>query len=293
MQRSAILAAIRERLSAELTPPAIAWVRFEVDGRLAGLLTRARVERLAGFPRIFRIDGAGVSFAAGLATQTARTDAMAEVAGALAASGELTAWRNERYAVRAAFDSPPWFFLERSCARWFGVLTWATHVNGECVGVDGRALWFARRSPDKSIDPGRFDTLVGGGIAELEAVAPAMQRESWEEAGIDARTASTARAAGHVSVTHAAEDGLQRATIFVYDLALPKDFVPDNQDGEAVEHRLLALADAAALIAATRGHDTTTLDACVVTLDYLLRQADWPVAEDERDALAALCRLPA
>jgi len=292
MQRSAILAAIRERLSAELTLPANPWVRFEVDGRLAGLLTRARADPLARYPRLFDVDATRVRFAADIATPQARTEAIAEVARALAASGQLTAWRDERYAVRAAFDSTPWFFLERSCARWFGVRTWATHVNGERAGVGGRALWFARRSPNKSIDPGRFDTLVGGGIAELETVAHAMQRESWEEAGIDARTASTARAAGYVSVTHAADDGLQRETIFVYDLALPKDFVPDNQDGEAVEHRLLALDDAAALIAATQGHDTTTLDACVVTLDYLLRQAEWVVAGDEREALAALCRPP-
>ena len=36
-------------------------------------------------------------------------------------------------------------------------------------------------------------------------------------------------------------DGLQRETVFVHDLVLPPDFVPANQDGEAVEHRLVDL----------------------------------------------------
>src|SRR5665213_2185861 len=147
MQRSAILAAIRERLSAELTLPANPWVRFEVDGRLAGLLTRARADPLARYPRLFDVDATRVRFAADIATPQARTEAIAEVARALAASGQLTAWRDERYAVRAAFDSTPWFYLERSCARWFGVRTWATHVNGERAGVGGRALAIDVRGP--------------------------------------------------------------------------------------------------------------------------------------------------
>jgi 8-oxo-dGTP pyrophosphatase MutT (NUDIX family) len=292
MERSAILAAIRARLVRALTPPADRPVRFAVDGQTAGWLSRSRLDRLAAFARIFVIDAEGLSFAPAFATTAARTDAMAEVADALAAAGELTAWRDERYAVRAAFDAPPWFFLERACARWFGVRTWAVHVNG-AADVDGApTLWFARRSTQKSIDPGRFDTLVGGGIAELEAADAAMRREAWEEAGIAQASALAARRAGHVDVRHVAADGIQRETIFVYDLDLPAAFVPDNQDGEAIAHRRLTLDAASSLIAAVQGSDVTTLDAAIVTLDYLTRRHDWPIADDVRAELAALCRLP-
>ena len=291
MDEAHILTATGQRLAASLTRPLPPLVRFDVDGHAAGWLDRARCDRLAQFPRIFVVNAAGVRFAAAIDTPEARTDAMAEVADALAAAAQLSAWRNERYAVRPSFDAPPWFYLERACARWFGIRTWAVHVNGACSVDAEHYLWFARRSLHKSIDPGSFDTLVGGGIAETETVAQALYREAWEEAGIPAALAHEARGAGHVDVTRHADDGLQRETIWVCDLALPADFVPDNQDGEAIEHRRLSLADAAALTAATAG-DVTTLDAALVTLDYLLRRGRWPLDADTREALTVLCRRP-
>jgi hypothetical protein len=83
-------------------------------------------------------------------------------------------------------------------------------------------------------------------------------------------------------------DGLQRETVFVHDLWLPADFVPANQDGEAIEHRLVSLPDAARTIASERGPDTVTVDATVVIVDFLLRHH--AVARDP--ALEALCRRP-
>jgi hypothetical protein len=72
-------------------------------------------------------------------------------------------------------------------------------------------------------------------------------------------------------VRRAIADGLQRETMFVHDLVLPADFVPDNQDGEAVEHRLVELPEAARLIAQSTSPDQTTVDAGLVVLDCLLR----------------------
>ena len=161
--------------------------------------------------------------------------------------------------MRPEFDAPPWFYLERACARWFGVQTWAVHVNGIVHGEGVQQIWFARRSPHKSIDPDCFDTLVGGGIAECDQVAETMEREAWEEAGIRSTLAHTAILASRVQMKHYAPDGLQREVILVYDLALGRDFVPDNQDGEAVEHRRLSLDDAATLIAATGRREVLTL----------------------------------
>jgi len=98
-----------------------------------------------------------------------------------------------------------------------------------------------------------------------------MVREAWEEAGIAADVAATATATGEVRVCRSQPDGLQRETIFTHDLFLPADFVPSNQDGEAIEHRLVSLVEAAALIANDRGSDVVTADASLVILDFLLR----------------------
>ena len=213
----------------------------------------------------------GLAFNATLESSAARTAALDRVVDVLAAEGRLTAWRGERYAIATDLSAPPLCLIERAAARFFGIRTYAAHVNGLVRG-DPMSMWLSRRSPDKPIDPGMLDNLVGGGIAAGATVAATMVREAWEEAGIAGDVAATATPAGEVRVCRSQPDGLQRETIFTHDLSLPADFLPSNQDGEAVEHRLVSLSEAAALIANDRGPDVVTADASLVILDFLLRQ---------------------
>jgi len=99
------------------------------------------------------------------------------------------------------------------------------------------------------------------------------------------------RAARPVGVVHAVRilfDGLQRETLFVHDLALPRTFVPSNQDGEAVGHRLVSLAEAARIVATENNDDEATLDASLVILDYLVRHG---AIRPDQPRFAALVRL--
>jgi hypothetical protein len=98
----------------------------------------------------------------------------------------------------------------------------------------------------------------------------------------------TATPAGEVRVCRSQPDGLQRETIVTHDLFLPADFVPSNQDGEAVEHRLVSLVEAAALIANDRGSDVVTADASLVILDFLLRHRSIDADTPAYRALGAL-----
>ena len=138
-----------------------------------------------------------------------RSDA---VARALAAEGALSAWRNERYEVRATGATPPAFLLERAAARYFGVRTRAVHVNGLVDTDPGAAMWIARRSATKAIDPGRLDNLVGGGLAAGTTVRGTLVKEAWEEAGIDAAPASRATEASVLRIRRLQPDGLQHET---------------------------------------------------------------------------------
>jgi len=149
-------------------------------------------------------------------------------------------------------------------------------------------MWFARRSSDKAIDPLKLDNLVGGGIAAGATLAETLAKEAWEEAGIAPAQAAQALPAGAVHIWRDQPDGLQSETIFVHDLWLPAEFVPANQDGEAIEHRLVALTDAARLIALSEVPDEVTADASLVALDFLLRQS---VIASASAACAALQRL--
>jgi 8-oxo-dGTP pyrophosphatase MutT (NUDIX family) len=265
------LAAIRDRLGAALPPPRKHYRPLLLEHHVGGWLDDARAARLAAFAEVFDVRDDSVTFVDGIDTAPARTAALERVARALAAEGCLTTWRDERYAVAPEFGLPPWFLLERAAARYFGVHTFAAHVNGLVRGDDEVRMWIARRSPTKAIDPAMLDNLVGGGIAAGQSVAATVIKEAWEEAGIVAGAAALAQPAGAVHIHREQPDGLQREAIFIHDLWLPADFVPLSQDGEVVDHRLVTLADAAHLIGNEECPDVVTADASVVILDCLLR----------------------
>lgn len=280
----AILPAIHARLAAALAIPSVRYRPLTVDGAALGWLDDARAARLAAFRTVFRVGKESVALVETLRDCDWRSAALADIAQALRDQGEFPAWRDEPYAVAPMFGASPAFLIERGAARWFGVRTWAAHVNGVVQQDDGPQLWFARRSLDKGIDPGRLDNLVGGGIAAGARVDETLRKEAWEEAGITADVAQHARPAGAVHVRRVLPDGLQRETVFVHDLTLPADFLPQNQDGEAIEHRLVDLDTAAQLIAIERGPDEVTVDASLVVLDFLLRNG--AIAPDTKNYLA-------
>lgn len=277
-------ARIAARLDRALALPARTYLPWSVEGRVVGWVTPQRARRLEAWRDIFVRGAEGIELAPSLASVEARTRALEAVARTLAAENALSAWRDERYAVAATLGDPPLFELERAAARFFGIHTYAVHANGLVRDAGGWRMWLARRSPTKAIDPGLLDNLVGGGIAAGCDARATLVREAFEEAGIAPELAEQAHAAGRVEIRRDQPDGLQRETIHVYDLWLPRDFVPRNQDGEAVEHRLCAL-DAVLSILAT---DAITADASLVIVDCLLRQGIIASDDPSFAALSAL-----
>jgi 8-oxo-dGTP pyrophosphatase MutT (NUDIX family) len=267
-----ILTAIAERIAAATRAERPAHP-LRVDGWAFGYVDEGRYGRLAAFSDVFEAAGDGLALHARWRDPAARTAALAGVARTLADEGALTAWRDERYAVARRFEAPPLFVLERAAARYFGIQTYAAHANGLVGSGPAARMWLARRSPGKAIDPGRLDNLVGGGMAAGEAPLETLVREAWEEAGIPAGMATHAQAVGLLSVERIVPDGYQREIIHAYDLDLPADFVPANQDGEVTEHRRVTFDKLAPLLCNVEGRDVVTLDATVVALDCLRRHA--------------------
>jgi 8-oxo-dGTP pyrophosphatase MutT (NUDIX family) len=279
-----MLARVAQRLSAALAPPSQAYLPLLVSGQNVGWITPERAQRLAAWPKIFRVTTERADVAPSLCTAAERTAALTTVARDLARENALTAWRDERYAVAPRADDPPLFELERAAARYFGIHTFAAHANGLVVDGTGWRMWIARRSPTKAIDPGLLDNLIGGGIAAGTTVAATLAKEAWEEAGIAAERVRGLQAAGVANIFRDQPDGLQHETIHVHDLWLPAGFVPANQDGEAVEHRLCSSDEVLALIAT----DEVTADASLVVVDFLLRSGHVAAGDPSRDVLERL-----
>ena len=288
MDIAPIVTALRTRLDDVLAAPRGRYRPLVVDGETVGWVDDERARRLAAFGDVFVVDERTISFVDALVEPTERTLAVDRVARTLARERLLSPWRNERYAVLGEYGRAPCFELERAAARYFGIRTFATHVNGLVRRDDATRMWIARRSPRKAIDPGRLDNLVGGGIAAGVSVLATLVKEAWEEAGIPQTLAARAQSHGTVHVCRAQRDGLQRETIFVHDLWLDATFTPACQDREVVGHRLITFSDAGALVANRRGPDVVTADASLVIVDCLIRHG--VIATNSPD-YAALCRL--
>lgn len=256
---------------------------FTIAGVAVGWIARADLPLLQRWPEVFLLAADEVALDPALDTAERRTAALDQVVRALAAGGRITGWRNERYAIRNDFDAPALALIERAAARFFGTLSFGVHANGIVAG-DAARLWLARRSLGKPVDPGLFDNVVGGGIAWGYGIVETLHKECWEESGIPAALAVQAAPGRSLSLLREVPEGVQAERLYVYDLPLPADFQPVNQDGEVSEHRLLGTDAVLELIA----HGEVTVDASLVTLDWLLRSGGIDAAAPQVDGFAGL-----
>ena len=221
------------------------FVQFIAGRRQIGWLAPELAARLAAWPAVFKCGPDKV-----VLLDSRQLPAVTEV---LAAEGFIPGWRNERYRIEELFE------IERAAARPFGLTTHAVHVNG----VVGERMWLARRSAAKPIDPGLLDNLVGGGVTAGLSLEEVLVKEAWEEAGIAPELARRATRGGTESILREVPEGVQSEVIHVFDLALPADFMPRNQDGEVSEFMLVSLAEVERL--------ALTLEASLAARDYLSR----------------------
>jgi 8-oxo-dGTP pyrophosphatase MutT (NUDIX family) len=218
-----------------------------------GWLRPELAARLAAWPSVFSTNAERVKLL--------KPEALAAVVEALAAEGFIPGWRNERYRIADLFE------IERAAARPFGLTTTAVHVNGI---VAGEKMWLARRASTKAIDPGMLDNLVGGGLTAGLSPDEVVVKEAWEEAGIPGELARAATRGGTATVLREVPEGVQSEVIHVYDLVLPADFQPRNQDGEVSEFKLLPF-DAIA-------GEQLTFEAGLVAKDYFTRRSVRPAS---------------
>ena len=222
-------------------------VPFVYRGRRIGWLRPEFAARLGEFPEVFTQVKGEVHL---LAAQGLHV-----VMRQLQKDGLIPGWRDERYRIDDLFE------IERAAARPFGLTTYAVHVNGLSQGK----MWIARRSATKPVDPGMLDNLVGGGMTAGLTQEQVLVKEAWEEAGIPEALARTATRGGMVKILREVPEGVQSEVIYVYDLELPADFQPVNQDGEVSEFKLMEIEH---VFASTE----LTHDAMLVARDYQSRR---------------------
>ncbi|HQQ68937.1 MAG TPA: NUDIX domain-containing protein, partial [Alicycliphilus sp.] len=134
--------------------------------------------------------------------------------------------------------------------RVLGLATRAVHLVG-CT-AEG-AMWVQQRAHDKANHPGMWDTLMGGMVSAADSVEQAVERETWEEAGLRLAQLAGLRPGGLVQFAQPSDEGCGAGymleCIHWYQATVPEGTTPCNQDGEVQRFERLTHAAVQARLA--------------------------------------------
>ena len=198
------------------------------------------------------------------------TASLDQLAGVLRRTGQAGAWRNEQLAVREV-TGVQIGTIERGAVRPLGIATLAVHLVGQTP--TGR-YWVQQRAMNKPNDPGKWDTLMGGMVSSNDTVQTALQRETWEEAGLHLTDLQSLRYGGKQNNCRPSSDGAagyMQEYIEWYTCTVPDGLTPVNQDGEVAQFALMGKAQ---LITALQRGDFTLEAALIFAAVLGLSPAD-------------------
>jgi 8-oxo-dGTP pyrophosphatase MutT (NUDIX family) len=158
--------------------------------------------------------------------------------------------------------------VERAVVRVLGIRTRAVHLVGSTA--DEREVWIQLRAFDKSTDPGRWDTLMGGQVAAGETVETTLERETMEEAGLRLDQLQRLARAASLVIRRPVPEGCMREDLDVYEATIPDGLEPSNRDGEVERFECVDRAELVARLAA----DAFTLEATLILGAWLERRGD-------------------
>jgi len=232
-----------------------------------GLLRRDNAEALRQFSDVFAVEEHAVRLVARSDVDTL-SRIIDRVVDVLVVERRVPKWRNETFDVAPRWGAPPIFRLDRGAVPFFGTRAYGVHLNGYRRNGDDLYLWVGRRSPDKKVAPDKLDNLVAGGVGNGHGLDETLLKEGDEEASIPTSITKRALPVGAVSYRMETELGIRDDVLFVYDLEMPADFLPQNRDGEIVHFDLVP---ASLVIDRVRTSDDFKFNVNLVILDFALR----------------------
>ena len=244
------------------------YLPFFVSDARVGWIHHEFSHALLPFDDCFTVKADSVRLADHLGDYQSRTAAVHQVIRSLNKAGWFSGWRAEPYAVGKGFYEKPFFEMERAAVPRFGVAAYGVHVNGFVKDGDELLMWIARRADDKPTYPGMLDNMVAGGQPVGLGLLENMIKESAEEASVPREIADLAKPAGVISYKNEEDNCLKPDTMFIFDMELPREFVPKNIDGELAGFQLLPVRKVMEIIADTADFK---FNCAAVIIDFLVR----------------------
>jgi 8-oxo-dGTP pyrophosphatase MutT (NUDIX family) len=241
--------------------PLMLWAAEDLRGATIGSIDSTLALQLAAAGYPLRDDSDVWTIE--LPSRDAISRSLAGMAEWLHANGHMTGWRDELLAVTDANDELIGL-IERSAVRPLGIATQAVHL----VATDeGGGVWVQQRAKNKAVDPGLWDTTMGGLVSARESISQTLARETWEEAGLQVDELLGMAPFGRFTVRRPVPDGYMVEHIHMFEARLPAAMQPVNQDGEVERFECLGRD---ALIERLHA-DAFTLEAAAILAAWLRR----------------------
>jgi hypothetical protein len=238
-----------------------------VDGRRHGWIGRDVAAVLAETDG-FAVTEKDVRLSASVHGFDARTACVGAAVERLRGAGLVGSPRDELYGVPPDWDEPPSLAVDRCAIAAFGVRACGVHVNGWTRRHGVLHLWVGTRASDRDVSPGKKDHLVAGGMPLGSGLLETLVKEAREEAGVPEALARTAVPVGVVTYRCEREGGLRDDTLYCFDLEVPEDFEPKNEDGEVASFERWPIDRVLTVI---RDGDEFKYNVAPVVLDFAVR----------------------
>ncbi|CAG5070415.1 Similar to YJR142W: Uncharacterized protein YJR142W (Saccharomyces cerevisiae (strain ATCC 204508 / S288c)), partial [Cotesia congregata] len=178
------------------------------------------MKELLNYPQVFQVQPDYVQLNPafrGYAERSARVNEVLQEWRAGEKFITLRGWREEYYDVRAQFNTPALFKMDRSATCLFGIRKYGVDINGYVMDpVKGLSIWLQKRSPNKQTWPGYWDNMISGGLSVGFGINETAIKEAGEEGSIPLNLLTKLKSAGCVSLFFESERGLFPNTEFVY-----------------------------------------------------------------------------
>ncbi len=248
------------------------FIPFRVAQRTVGRIRPRFAEQLRRWPHLFVVSHDEVRSHPDFdsASIPQRNQWIANMLTCLRAEQQIPNWRDENYPVVTRFGEPLLFEIERAAIPLFGLTGIGVHINGLVQQGSDLRMWIAQRAANRSTAPNELDQLAAGGQPVGLTLRENAAKEAFEEAGVPLEYSRThLKAVGMVSYCLETKMGLRPDLIYCFDLVLPPDFTPQNQDGEVAaffNHSLEEIADI------VREQPRFKFNSALVVIDCLIRR---------------------
>lgn len=200
-----------------------------------------------------------------------RSEKLVEVSSFFRDQGVVFNWRDELFTIyEDKTRTKELFRVERGVVPLMGLQAHGIHVNGYSIVNGEPEIWIARRSITRKVAPLKYDQLVAGGLPSELSLMDNVAKEAEEEAGINSDIIKRVDFSGTIQYQTNTEDllGIRNDILHCYDLELPPDFCPCNQDGEVEGFMRISVAEVCKILQQTDQFKSNT---ALVMLSFLMR----------------------